>query len=344
VTKILVLGGGRQGSAIAADLARSFDVTVADARRVRVPRARSLVVDVAGPGLDRLITRFGLVVGALPSRFGYRAAEAALRARRPVVDISFFAEDAFRLDRAARRAGVFLVPDAGLSPGISNLIVGHLAGARPRRVEIRVGGVAARREQDYVVTWSVDDLIEEYTRPARIRRGGRLVRMPALSGVEPVRVPGVGDLEAFFSDGLRTLLRTIPAPDMSEKTLRWPGHTARMQTLADLGFFRRPDLTAPVLRDAWTRPVAHDLVVLDVVVDGRRATLVQRRHGGLTGMTRTTAMTCAAVAELAARGGIRGVGVLPLETLGAEPATYAALRAGLARRGVRWRIRVSRRH
>jgi lysine 6-dehydrogenase len=338
VVKILVLGGGRQGSVIAADLARSFDVTVADARPVRVNGARSIVRDLGAGDLDRLLARFDLVVGALPSRFGFAAAQAAMEARRPMVDVSFFAEDPFRLDRAARRAGVAFVPDAGLSPGLSNLILGHIAGPKPRRVEIRVGGIAARREQDYVVTWSLDDLIEEYTRPARIKKNGRVTVVPALSGVDTVRVPGVGTLEAFFSDGLRTLLKTMPARDMFEKTLRWPGHAVRMQALADLGFFRRPELVLPVFETAWVRPNPNDLVVLDVVVDGRRATLVEKRRGGLTAMTRTTALTCAAVAELAAQGGLRASGVLPLEILGADPSIYAALRRGLARRSVRWRL------
>jgi lysine 6-dehydrogenase len=336
--KILVLGGGRQGSVIAADLARSFDVTIVDSRRVRVSSARSIVRDLGGRALDRLIAGFDLVVGALPSRYGFAAAQAVMEARRPMVDVSFFAEDPFRLDRAARRAGVAFIPDAGLSPGLSNLILGHIAGPTPRRVEIRVGGIAARREQDYVVTWSLDDLIEEYTRPARIKKGGRVTVVPALSGVDTVHVPGVGTLEAFFSDGLRTLLRTVPARDMFEKTLRWPGHAARMQALADLGFFQRPELVLPVFEKAWVRPNPNDLVVLDVVADGRRATLVEKRRGGLTAMTRTTALTCAAVAELAARGGIRGTGVLPLERLGADAATYAALRRALGRRGVRWRL------
>jgi saccharopine dehydrogenase-like NADP-dependent oxidoreductase len=286
------------------------------------------------------MARFDLVVGALPSRLGFAAARAAVAARRSMVDLSFFAEDPFRLDRDARRAGVVFVPDAGLSPGLSNLLVGHLAPPNrpPRRVEIRVGGIAARRAEDYVVTWSVDDLIEEYTRPARIRRRGRLVSVPALSGVEPVRVPGVGMLEAFFSDGLRTLLRTIPARDMAERTLRWPGHAGRMATLRDLGFFDAPASTAEILRRAWTRGHPKDLVVLDVVVDSRRATLVERARGGLTAMTRTTALTCAAVSELVAGGGVTARGVVPLEQLGADPSSYAALRRALGRRGLRWRV------
>jgi lysine 6-dehydrogenase len=337
--KILVLGGGRQGRVIAADLARAFEVTVADRQRVKVPRARFMEADLS-IGVDRLCARFDLVVGALPSRFGFAAAEGALEARRPMVDISFFAEDPFRLQRAARRAGVAFIPDAGLSPGISNLIVGRLAAERrPRRVDIRVGGIAAAQAQDYVVTWSLDDLIEEYTRPARIRKGGRVVTVPALSGLETVRVRGVGTLEAFFSDGLRTLLRTVPARDMSEKTLRWPGHAARMSALRELGFFDHPEVVVPILNRAWSRPNPRDLVVLDVVVDDRRATLVETRRGGLTAMTRTTALTCAAVAELAAQGGVRETGVLPLESLGADAATYGAIRRGLARRGVRWRLK-----
>ena len=338
--KILVLGGGRQGSVIAADLARSFDVTVADARRVRVPGARVSVQDLSPPALGRLLPRFDLVVGALPSRFGFAAAEAAIEARRPMVDISFFAEDPFRLDRAARAAGVAFVPDAGLSPGISNLVVGHLtAGRTARRLEIRVGGIAASQRQDYVATWSLDDLIEEYTRPARIKVAGRVRRVPALSGVAPVRVPGVGTLEAFFSDGLRTLLRTVRARDMAEKTLRWPGHAARMTALRELGFFARPEQVVPLLAQAWVKTAPRDLVVLDVEVDGRRATLIERARGGLTAMTRTTALTCAVVAEIAARGGIPRAGVLPLETLGADPRFYENVRRGLAKRGVRWRLR-----
>jgi saccharopine dehydrogenase-like NADP-dependent oxidoreductase len=335
--RILVLGGGRQGSVIARALSRRFDVTVADARRVKIAGVRSTVRDLAEPGLDRLLARYDLVVGALPSRCGFAAARAAVEARRPMVDVSFFAEDPFDLDRAARRAGVPFVPDAGLSPGLSNLLVGHLAGRRPRRVEIRVGGIAASQAKDYVVTWSLDDLLEEYTRPARIRQAGRVRSVPALSGVDSVRVPGLGTLESFYSDGLRTLLRTVPARDMAEKTLRWPGHAAQMTVLRDLGFFARPELALPVLEKTWGR-TARDLVILDVAVDGRRATMVTKGRGGLTAMSRTTALTCAVVAEWVADGGAKTPGVLPLEAIGADEGAYDVIRRRLARHGVRWQV------
>lgn len=332
--RILVLGGGRMGAIVAADLARSFDVTVADSRGVAVPGARSMRADLSG-GLDRLLSRFDLAVSALPSRLGLSAARAAVEARRTLVDLAFAAQDPFALEPAARRAGIALVPDCGLSPGISNLWVGSARG-RPRRVRIHVGGVASDPAEDYVATWSLEDLLEEYVRPARIVVGGRRRSVPALSGLETVRVPGVGTMEAFFSDGLRTLLRTTPAREMAEKTLRWPGHAARMIALREMGAFRRPETLTALWRALWERPRPRDTVVLDVRVDRRRWTLVERARGGLTAMARTTALTCAVFARLAAAGGLPGTGVLPPELIGADPRAYEFVRRELARRGIRW--------
>ncbi len=336
---ILVLGGGQQGRIIAADLARAHRVVVADVRRLSIPRVRTIQADLSG-GLDRLIARHDLAVCALPSRFGLAVARAAIEARRPLVDITFFADDPLVLDREARRAGVAIVPDCGLSPGLSNLIIGFLGG-RPRKVEIRVGGIAAEARRDYVVTWSVEDLIEEYVRPARIRRGGRVVSVEALSGCERVKVPGVGELEAFYTDGLRTLLRTCSARDMAEKTMRWPGHAGRMAALRAMGLFEpaRRELGASILRAAYTADPPRDLVVLDVQVDRRRATMVDRYRGGMTAMARTTALTCAVVADFVAGGGLSRTGVLPPELIGADARAYEAIRRGLAKRGVRWRLR-----
>jgi saccharopine dehydrogenase-like NADP-dependent oxidoreductase len=231
------------------------------------------------------------------------------------------------------------MPDCGLSPGLSNLVIGRIGG-RPRDVEIRVGGIAADRRQDYVITWSVDDLIEEFVRPARIVRGGRRVTVEACSGVELVKVPGAGELEAFYTDGLRTLLDTCPARDMAEKTMRWPGHIARMVALREMGLFepRRRALAADVLRACYTADPPKDLVVLDVQVDKRRATMVSRWRDGLTAMARTTALTCAVTARLVADGW-KGAGVLPLERVGTDAKAYEFMRRELAKRGVRWTLK-----
>jgi lysine 6-dehydrogenase len=306
--KIVVLGGGLQGSVVARDLAGSFDVTVADLAPPRLPGVRRLQADFSA-GLDRLVSRFDLAVSAVPSALGLAPLEAAVEARRSLVDLTYAPQDPLTLDRRARRAGVTVVPDAGLSPGLSNVFVGRLAslsGGSPRRVAIRVGGIAADREQDYVVTWSLPDLLEEYTRPARIVRRGRVVEVPALSGVETIRIPGVGPLEGFLTDGLRTLLRTVPAHEMAEWTLRWPGHVGRIQALADLGLLAPAHraVLLPALRAKWEVRSPQDLVALDVEVDGRRLTMTDRARGGLTAMARTTALTCAVIARVVAAGGL----------------------------------------
>src|SRR5580765_5149507 len=219
--KILVLGGGAQGRVIAADLARALEgaqVSVADVRRPSLPALPNLAwleADLSdATAIARLMSTHDLAVGALPSRLGFGVMRAAIDARRPLVDVSFTPENPLELDSAARRAGVTLLPDCGLAPGLSHLIVGHYAAERgtPDEAEILVGGVARdpARPYGYVVSWSLDDLLEEYTRPARIVRDGASVTVPVFSGYERLAIDGVGELEAFYSDGLRTLIETLP--------------------------------------------------------------------------------------------------------------------------------------
>src|SRR5689334_12857434 len=168
--KIVVLGGGAQGRVIATDLARSLpadQVTVADVRRPDLPAGVGYVEADASDkaALAKLIAGYDLAVGALPSRFGFGAMEAAIEARKPLVDVSFAAEDPLSLDDRARKAGVAIAVDCGLAPGLSHLLCGDLHARRgaPEKLEILVGGVAQdkTRPYGYVVTWSLDDLVEE---------------------------------------------------------------------------------------------------------------------------------------------------------------------------------------
>ena len=351
--RIVVLGGGAQGSVIASDLAKSLPqarVEVADVRQPSLPALDNLRFREADAGdvtsLARLLSEHDLAVGALPSRFGFGVMQAAIEARRPLVDVSFCAEDALSLEEPARRAGVAIVPDCGLAPGLSHLVVGHAAArfGPPRECVIYVGGVAQdpSRPYGYVVTWSVDDLLEEYVRPARIVRDGKPAEVPVFSGMERVTIEGVGEMEAFYSDGLRTLLTTVPGVEqMAEKTLRWPGHVAAIQPLLASGSlvaeFRNQcvveeprDLVAFLVRMRWP--------------DGTREVVMVDRYDPatrMTAMSRTTALTTSVTAQVAAQGGIRGAGVLPLERVGRDPDAYHAIREGLAQRGVVLRDRES---
>jgi saccharopine dehydrogenase-like NADP-dependent oxidoreductase len=210
------------------------------------------------------------------------------------------------------------------------------------------------------VVFSPVDVIEEYTRPARYIENGAPVVRPALSDVELLDFEGVGTLEAFNTDGLRTLADTIPLPDMKEKTMRYPGHADLMRVLRDTGFFSkeeidvagarlRPlDLTARLLFPAWSLPEGEeDVSVMRVIIEGaaqgqpRRAVfeLVDRydRAAGVTSMARTTGYTCSVAARLVADGTFARKGLCPPEYLGMDAAACAALFDGLRARGIAFR-------
>jgi saccharopine dehydrogenase-like NADP-dependent oxidoreductase len=346
--KILVLGGGAQGRVIAADLARALPdgrVAVADLERPSLgglPNLEWIEADLAREGaLERLMAEHDLAVGALPSRLGLRTMRAAIASRTNLVDVSFSAEDPLPLDRDARRAGVTIVPDCGLAPGLSHLLVGRAVARHgtPRRVDIEVGGVSEDpgAPYGYVVTWSLADLVEEYTRPARIVRDGAPAEVPALSGIERVTIEGVGEMESFWSDGLRTLLETLPGVrDMGERTLRWPGHVEAIRPL-----LARETLETE-FRSRCSADPPRDLVALRVRVawDGRRHEVVMTDRydaaSGLTAMARTTALTTAAVARLAALSGLGEPGVRPLEMLARDEAASRFVLAAVAERGIRF--------
>jgi lysine 6-dehydrogenase len=374
--RVIVLGAGRVGAAIALDLAADprFDVTAADASPARLqalsaptaPTAgavRTLAVDLTDPrSLAAAVQDHDLAVGALPGPLGFQALARTLDAGTDVVDISFFEEDAFRLDPAARHNGVLALVDAGVAPGLSNLILGHHEATlqETRRFECLVGGIPAEPVPpwEYRAPFSPIDVIAEYTRPVRFRRAGRTVTAAALDELERVDVDDVGGLEAFLTDGLRTLLRTSRAPDLIEKTLRWPGHAERIRLLRESGFFDpvpRPvgstsvaplDLSAQLLFEAWRyRPGEEDLTVMRVTVEGSDAAgdvrhvyhLLDRhdRASGVSSMARTTGYTATALARLRLDGTIHGSGILPPEGAGALPGVLDHVLDQLRQRGVR---------
>lgn len=344
--KILVLGGGHQGRVIAADLAQTLTkahVDVADLRDPALPQRgnlRWIEADLADiEALARRMREYDLSVGALPSHLGFGAMRAAIEAKRPLVDVSFCAEDALSLDAEAKQAGVTILPDCGLAPGLTHLCVGHASvDGLPDEITMYVGGVAQDRNRPYgyVITWSLEDLLEEYVRPARVVRDGKAMKLPPFDDLDRVHVPGVGEMESFLSDGLRTIIDTMPGVrTMSERTLRWPGHVEQVRPLVQSGKFLGE------FRSQCTVRPALDLVAMMTVVKRglhvQRATLVDRydADSGLTAMSRTTALTTSAVAQWVAGGGGGTPGVRPLELVGSDVRAYTAITSALERHGVR---------
>ncbi|NWF99676.1 MAG: saccharopine dehydrogenase NADP-binding domain-containing protein [Thermoanaerobaculaceae bacterium] len=371
--RVVVLGAGRVGWAMARDLAGSgeFQVRAVD----RSPESLARLAGVAGVETERAeltdpaqVTRAirdaDLVVGAVPGDLGFATVRTVLEAGKHMVDISFFPEDPLLLDAVARERGVTAVVDCGVAPGCDNVILGRLLEEMERvdRFACFVGGLPVERHHpwEYKAPFSPMDVLAEYTRPARLRRCGQDVSLPALSETELLDFPGVGTLEAFLTDGLRTLLATTQVPTMVEKTLRYPGHAEKIRLLRDAGFLStqtveldgvgvRPiDLTARLLFPAWQLATGEeDLTVLRVEVEGleggrpvrRRFDLLDRydRASGTTSMARTTGYTCTAVARMVARGLFTRRGVSPPEVVGRDAACYEFLFAELAARGIVFR-------
>ena len=368
--KVVVLGGGRVGGAIARDLAQGgeFGVSVVDASASALDRLAgqdgigAVRADLSdGEAIGRVVHDHDLVVGAVPGHMGLATLRSALACGKPVGDISFFPEDPFELDALAREKGVPALVDFGIAPGCSNLILGRMERelAPVERFVCLVGGLPAVRvwPWEYKAGFSPADVLEEYTRPARFIRGGHLVTAPALSEPEFVDFPGVGTLEAFNTDGLRTLLSTVKVPFMVEKTRRYPGHIEKVRVLRESGFLSseplplaegsaRPiDLTSRLLFPLWKlEDGEEDLTVMRVSVDGveggtrvrRTFELLDRRDPktGTSSMARTTGYTCTAGVRLLARRLYTRPGVAPPEVIGREAACYAFVMRDLATRGV----------
>ncbi len=311
--------------------------------------------------LARALRDVDVAVGALPGRLGKSVWLAAIRAGVDLVDVSYSPDDPLALNIQARESGVTIVPDAGLAPGLSNMLAGRAYARLEGRVHdltVYVGAIPERPTTPlgYTVTWSPEDLIEEYTRPARVVRGGRVTALPALSEVERLEVEGVGELEAFLTDGLRTMLRTLKGVHrMEEKTLRWPGHAEKVALMRELGLF---DSRPVRVGDCEVRPAAltaelfrlrlagdpRDLVVLLVRARGSTPEgtveveyrVVDRydESTGLTATARTTAFTATAVARLVSEGKVPGPGVIPPESLGMDSTLMLDIASWLFRRGI----------
>ncbi|MBA2354854.1 MAG: saccharopine dehydrogenase NADP-binding domain-containing protein [Acidobacteria bacterium] len=368
---VLVLGGGVVGEAVAWDLTHTSPVarvTVADADQARLEALRGrLDVDVRLADLSdvaqvaRLAVNADVTVGALPSTLALAVIEARAAVGGRHVDVSFLAEDPRRYDAAARASGAVIQFDCGIAPGVSHVLVGEavIAMARTATVRIDVGGLPQHPVAPffYKAPFAAVDVIEEYTRPARLVRAGQPVTLPALSEPDTIVVDGVGPLESFNTDGLRSLMDTVRADHMVERTLRYPGHLAMIQALSDAGCFATTPvrvgelwieprrMTAAVLFPQWAyAPGERDLTVLRVETSGvddsggavRRGWELVDRVGAdspLSSMARTTGLPAAIVARWLVDGTITTPGVHPPERLGLT-GFGPALRDALRQRGI----------
>jgi saccharopine dehydrogenase-like NADP-dependent oxidoreductase len=365
---IAVLGAGMVGRAIALDLAKDYSVTSFDLNAINLDelKSRNDSIQTVAANLSLFdeyknwLTPFDIVVTAVPGFMGYKTLEAVINCGKNVVDISFFPEDVLQLDELAKEKEVTVITDCGVAPGMSNFILGRYNEImKVKAFECYVGGLPKERKPpfQYKAPFSPVDVIQEYIRPARLVEHGSIVTKPALSERELMNFGEVGELEAFNTDGLRSLIYTMShIPDMKEKTLRYPGHIDLIIALQQAGFF---DTTALRINDTDVTPLEftskllvnewklgaeeEEFTVMKVIVEGDDRTVEYNlldRYDAVTktsSMARTTGYTCCAAVNLITKGLFRKKGVFPPELVGNDPTCFDFVMTYLNKRNVIWK-------
>jgi len=370
--KVIVLGAGLVGNVIAQDLAENAEiqVTVADINQEVLNELgnkidlQTVTADLSNQEMIKvIIADHDLVIGALPGFMGYQTLRTVIEEGKNIVDISFFEEDPFSLDELAKERGVTAVVDCGVAPGLSSIVLGYVDSLIDETDNFLcyVGGLPQVREWpfEYKAPFSPSDVIEEYIRLARYIEDGEEIIKPALSEPELIEFDEVGTLEAFNTDGLRTLLRTFDIPNMKEKTLRYPGHIEKMRMLRETGFFDKQqvdingikvsprDLTSKLLFKMWKMEQGdEDLTVMKIVIEGMKDDKKIRynyemldkydKEKEVISMARTTGYTCTAVAGLILKGIYTEKGIIPPEYLGRNSEVYHNIIDYLAERNVKF--------
>lgn len=350
--KIIVLGAGMVGSAMAIDLAKDHQVTVTDVSSTvldtlgkRAPQLTTQLLDVTKEKeLKQTLSAFDLVICAVPGFLGYQTLQYIIECGKNVVDISFFPEDALTLHELAKEKGVTAIVDCGVAPGMGNIILGYYnEKMQITDFECLVGGLPKVKKWPfcYKAPFSPVDVIEEYTRPARYVENSQIITRPALTDCEYVEFEEVGTLESFNSDGLRSILQTMAhIPNMKEKTLRYPGHVEYIKVLKSAGFFEektitindtaiRPlDFTSKILFNEWKLgPTEPELTVMRISIKGQDSTGKDQEviyslydeydpASQTSSMARTTGYTATAAANLFLKGIFTEKGVFPPELIG----------------------------
>lgn len=373
--EVVVLGSGLIGSQTAIDFLESSTVpkvTVIDYDSERLHTLQLRASKITGVGsreklgdklqiieldvvkqrddLKKILSEADLGIGALPYEISDHAVQAAIEAGIDFVDLihSWRYEKPSSIDNKAKQAGITIIPSCGFAPGLTNILAKYAADQMEDvdSVKIKVGAIPEVPKQplNYKVVFSIDSVLEEYTRDALVVRDGKKVTVPALSEIEELTFNELPEqkFEAFITDGLSTLPETLKRVKfMEEKTIRWRGHVDQITLLMDLGLFsERPinlkttgSRVSPraLLSTLLDKKLAmhqgdKDMTLLRVSVQGRKkkgdkATRIHQYEmidkfdvaTQTTSMARTTSHPCSAVAQMLLEGKITERGYLPPE-------------------------------
>lgn len=370
--KIAVMGGGLVGTPMALDLNKDdkIHVKLADINAGNLKRAQSKGVECVEMNLledgklEEFISDADFVINALPGLVGYQSLKRAVMAGKSGVDIAFYPEDFSELQEIAIEKGVCWVVDMGVAPGMSHLLSAYATTQFEETFDIKiyVGGLPKSTDSywQYKAPFSPSDVIEEYTRPARFVKNGEEVTMPALSENEILEFPVIGELEAFNSDGLRSLIKSLKVDNMIEKTLRYPGYVDKITVLKESGLLSpdeelikgtkiKPiDFTSHLLFNQWKLGEEDvDITVMQVkakgTLNGEEKTIVYDLYDEycpstrIHSMARTTGYAATSVLGIMMDGMFNHPGVHPPEMLAFHKEIVLDVLERLKKRGVLYR-------
>ena len=346
------------GSAIAIDLVKNHSVTLTDLNSNRLKHVKAkceelsiLELDVCNKEkLQSAIKPYDLVICAVPGFLGFETLRRIIEAEKNVVDISFFPENSLDLDNFAKEKGVTAIVDCGVAPGMDNIILGRYNELlKLTDFECLVGGLPKVKKWPfcYKAPFSPIDVIEEYTRPARYVENGNIITREPLTDCEFLEFDKVGTLESFNSDGLRSIIFTMPhIKNMKEKTLRYPGHVEYVRVLKESGFFSKEkinvngtevsplDITSKILFNEWKLgETEEEITVMRITLkgenkEGKREKVVYNLYDEYnadtqtSSMARTTGYTANSAANLFLNGLFTEKGVFPPELIGKDESCF----------------------
>lgn len=370
--KILVLGAGRMGHGAVFDLVRNSPgvdgVTVADAD---LAKAKTIAEGFTGKPVAAVASEAANETAAVELMRGHDSviscvnywynvplSRAAIAAGSNFCDLggnNTIVDQQLALDAEARDAGISIIPDCGLAPGMVSILAMHGTAQfdEVEEIHIRVGGLPQKPEPplDYQLVFSVEGLINEYIEPARVIRGGKIVEVESMTEIEEIAFEGFPPLEAFqTSGGTSTLPETFrdSLRELDYKTIRYAGHCAKFKAMIDLGLCSSEEVATSdgsfVPRKAFGKLLElnlpadgpdYVLVRVDVVGDGGkrfRMDIVDRQDeaNGVSAMMRTTAFPASIIAQMMAKGEVLARGATPQEKA-VDPKKFLA---ELQRRGI----------
>ncbi len=367
--KIVILGVGRVGSFIAKALKEEgFEVIACDFSEkalnlLNEKEIKTRKYDLKDKNIIKKALKEGeIIINALPGAIAFKVLEIAIEEKKPLIDISFMPENPLVLKEKAKEKDTLAIVDIGIAPGLSHFIIGREYFVDPKisGAKIFVGGLPFERNFpfQYKAPFSPLDVLAEYTRKVRFKFNGILTEAEPLTDLENIYVPGIGTLEGFLTDGLRTLIYTTDIPTLIEKTLRYPNHAEAIKILKTSGFLSEEPIlidgkeiiplqfTSKLLFPLWElKEEDREFTVLFVYIWKKEGEKIKEinyflieitdEKNKISSMAKTTGVPAIIMTKLFAEGKIQKKGILAPEVLGMDEKIYENFMVEFEKKGLK---------